>query len=68
MGLYRIPLFENDTDGTYVIDRSQPERLCRTMPSGLGALSALTPSVRWALAALPALLASLWGLWVVSRR
>lgn len=64
---YRVTLFENDVDGMYVTDQAPPDRLGRTMPAGLGSLSALTPSVRLALAALPALLASLWGLWVVSR-
>ena len=63
---YRLPLYDGP-DGPYVTNTAPPERIRRAMPSELGAFSALTPSTRWAMAAMPALLASLWGLWVVSR-
>lgn len=65
---YRLALYEGTGGRLYISDEVPPERLGRTSLAGLGALSALTPSVRWAVAAMPALLASLWGLWVVSRR
>ena len=58
---YRFVLFE-DGERLYVSEEVPPETLGRTSPAGLGALSAVTPSVRWALAATPALLAGLWGL------
>jgi hypothetical protein len=64
---YRLELFRDDTNGTYVTADAPPERVDGSMPAGLGAFSALTPSARWAIACLPALLASLWGLWVVTR-
>jgi hypothetical protein len=63
---YRVALFEGEA-GPYVTDQAPPEPVGRSMPAGWGAFSALTPSTRWAVASMPALLASLWGFWVVSR-
>jgi hypothetical protein len=64
---YRVTLFRDDANGTYVTAREAPERIDGSMPAAWGAFSAMTPSTRWAIACLPALLASLWGLWVLSR-
>lgn len=64
---YRMALFRDEVNGTYVTADAPPERLGRSVPAGLGAFSALTPSARWAIACVLPLLASLWGLWVVTR-
>lgn len=59
-GWYRLFVFRTEDDGWYVSGDEPPERIASTTPAGLGALSALAPSVRFGLAALPAFAVSLW--------